>query len=207
MNMTEYNQVKDMTYLQYCDYLQGKYGIGHANYMTKSFNPNPKCKRTKEGLIAHHKAEDKMVMLSTKEVAEMFPYEWQLKENIVYCDYLEHLLLHVLICIYPSPDQEPIADVGIGGVINFIMPELNDLYSGWETKQPWRKNCHDLVINDKDVYLAIMKQFVKWVKAGRKADKTMLHRSYNEAYGIWDSKRNEMIYKELDKLWKRGLFG
>lgn len=207
MNMTEYNQVKDMTYLQYCDYLQGKYGIGLANYMTKSFNPNPKCKRTKEGLIAHHKAEDKMVMLSTKEVAEMFPYEWQLKENIVYCDYLEHLLLHVLICIYPSPDQEPIADVGIGGVINFIMPELNDLYSGWETKQPWRKNCHDLVINDKDVYLAIMKQFVKWVKAGRKADKTMLHRSYNEAYGIWDSKRNKMIYKELDKLWKRGLFG
>lgn len=58
MNMIEYLKVKDYTYSEYCDYLQSKYGIGLADYMTKSFNPNPKCKRTKEGLIAHHKEED-----------------------------------------------------------------------------------------------------------------------------------------------------
>lgn len=28
MHMDEYLKVKDMTYLQYCDYLQSKYGIG-----------------------------------------------------------------------------------------------------------------------------------------------------------------------------------
>ena len=70
--------------------------------MTKSFNPNQKCKRTKEGLFAHHKMEDRMVMLSEKLIAMMFPFEWQQKHNIVYCDYLEHLLLHVLICKFPS---------------------------------------------------------------------------------------------------------
>lgn len=48
MNMIEYLKVKDYTYSEYCDYLQSKYGIGLADYMTKSFNPNPKCKRTKE---------------------------------------------------------------------------------------------------------------------------------------------------------------
>jgi len=33
------------------------------------------------------------------------PYECQKKENIVYCDLLEHLLLHVLICYYPHPEK------------------------------------------------------------------------------------------------------
>ena len=63
MNMIEYLKVKDYTYSEYCGYLQSKYGIGLADYMTKSFNPNPKCKRTKEGLIAHHKKEASFVRL------------------------------------------------------------------------------------------------------------------------------------------------
>jgi hypothetical protein len=103
MNMAEFQQIKNMTYEQYCDYLQEKYGIGLADYMTKSYNVNTKCKRTKDGLVAHHKTEDKMIMLSTKEYAQMCPFEWQQKENIVYCDYLEHLLLHVLICKFITP--------------------------------------------------------------------------------------------------------
>lgn len=131
MKIAELQEVKNMTYMEYCDYLQGKYGVGRADYMTRAFNKNRKISRTSDGLIAHHKTEDKMILLSTKNVAEKCPYEWQLKENIVYCDYLEHLLLHVLICKHPSPVKHPLADVGIGGVINFIVPELNDLYSGW----------------------------------------------------------------------------
>ncbi len=106
MDMSEYQKVRNLTYLEYCDYLQDKYGIGLADYMTKSYNMNPKCKRTKEGLIAHHKKEDTMIMLSTKAFAQICPFEWQKKENIVYCDYLEHLLLHVLICKYPSNEKE-----------------------------------------------------------------------------------------------------
>lgn len=53
--MQEYESVKFMTYDEYCDYLQDKYGIGLADYMYKDFNKNPKCSRTKDGLIAHHK--------------------------------------------------------------------------------------------------------------------------------------------------------
>ncbi len=202
MNMNEFLKVKEMTYLEYCDYLQGKYGIGLANYMTKSYNKNSKCVRTAEGLLAHHKAEDKMIMLSTKAFAEMCPYEWQLKENIVYCDYLEHLLLHVLICKYPSPEKLPIADVGIGGVTNFIVPELNDLYSGWATKQAWRLNCHSLVKNDKDVYLDILKMFAEYVKSQRNFNADILHTSFNEEYGGWSRKQNEELYKEIDRIWK-----
>ena len=42
MNINEYQKVKNFTYLEYCDYLQEKYGIGIADYMTKSYNPNLK---------------------------------------------------------------------------------------------------------------------------------------------------------------------
>lgn len=200
MNMKEYLQVKDYTYLEYCNYLQKKYGIGLSDYMTKSWSKNPKVKRTKDGLIAHNKMEYKMIKLSTPEFAMMCPYEWQAKENIVYCDYLEHLLLHILICKYPSLDKIPSIDVGVGGVVNFLVPELNDLYSGWETNQAWRKVCHDKVVNDKDVYMALLKQFVENEKESSGFSIEVLFRSFNESYGTWDSKKNISLYNEISKL-------
>ena len=200
MNMSEYQKVKGFTYLEYCDYLQSKYGIGLADYMTKSYNPNPKCKRTKDGLVAHHKKEDTMIMLSKKAVAQMYPFEWQLKENIVYCDYLEHLLLHILICKYPSDDKVNFVDTGIGGVVNFIVPELNDLYSGWIPKQAWIQNCFNRVSSDKKVYLLILKQFIDIMKGNPNFKISDLYKSFNQPYGLWDNKKNERIYNEINSL-------
>ena len=200
MNMKEYLQVKDYTYLEYCDYLQKKYGIGLSDYMTKSWNKNPKCTRTKDGLLAHHKMENTMIMLSAKEVAMICPFKWQSKENIVYCDYLEHLLLHILICKYPSPSKIKGVDVGIGGVVNFLVPELNDLYSGRETSQKWRKTCHDKVANDKDVYMALLKQFVDNEKDRSDLNIEVLFSSFSESYGTWDSKKNTPLYREISNL-------
>lgn len=197
MQMAEYQQVKDFTYEEYCDYLQTKYGIGLADYMTKSYNANPKCKRTKDGLIAHHKKEDTMIMLSTKEIAMRCPFDWQKRENIVYCDYLEHLLLHVLICQYPSADKYDIADVGIGGVVNFIAPELNDVYSGWTTSQQWRNNCYEKIINDKAVYFEILRKFITIEKMNSSFSINMLCKSYNEPFGLWSNKKNEAIYDAI----------
>ena len=123
--------------------------------------------------------------------------QWQQKENIVYCDYLEHLLLHVLICKYPAKDKMPFADVGIGGVVNFIAPELNDLYSGWKTGQSWRQNCHNLVVNDKDVYLEILKQFVEIEKDNPEFRIEMLCRCYGEQFGSWSNEQNFDVYMDI----------
>ena len=68
--------------------------------MTKSWNKNPKCSRTKEGLYVHHKFEDHAIRLSKKDFAINHPFEWQLAKNLIYCDFLEHLLLHILIGIF-----------------------------------------------------------------------------------------------------------
>ena len=200
MRLAEYEKVKKLTYLEYCDYLQKKYGIGLSDYMTKSWNKNPKVARTKEGLIAHHKFEDHAILLADKEHAQQNPYEWQLAKNIVYCDYLEHLFLHILICENPSENQNKFEAVGIGGVINFIVPELNDLYSGWETGQEWRKNCHNLIINDKDVYLILLKRFKNSCKKYPFYTEECLFTSFNEKFGLWSKSKNQIIFDEIRNL-------
>ena len=200
MNMDEYLKVKDFTYLEYCDYLQAKYGIGLADYMTKSFYPNPKCKRTKEGLVAHHKKENTAILLCKREFAKQYPIEWQSKENIVYCDYLEHLLLHVLIYKYPSQEEGACISAGLGGLLAFIVPELNDVYSGWISDLQWQRNCHNRIIANKDVYLAILKQFMTIDKT---LDVEWLCKSYNKSNfngRFWDGAKNAPLYEEIKLL-------
>lgn len=200
MKLAEYEKVKNYTYLEYCDYLQSKYGIGLSDYMTKSWDKNPKVTRTKEGLIAHHKFEDHAIRLSKKEFAMRNPFEWQLAKNIVYCDYLEHLLLHILICEYPAKNHNIMEVVGIGGIINFIVPELNDIYSGWETSQPWRRNCHKLIINDKNVYLTLLKRFKTTCKNYPLYTKDCLCKSYNGDSFQWSDNKNKQLYNEIRSL-------
>ena len=200
MNKTEYEKVKNLTYLQYCDYLQKKYGIGLVPYFTKNWNKNGKVSRTKEGLVVHHKYEDHAIMLSNPRYAINNPYEWQLPENLVYCDYLEHLYLHILICEYPSKEHNKFEAVGIGGVINLIAPELNDLYSGWRTSESWRQSCHARVIDDKDVYLMLLKRFKTNCKNYPLYSETCLFTSLNERFGLWSKEKNADLFEEIDLL-------
>lgn len=200
MNLKEYEKIKNFNYLEYCDYLQNKYGIGLSDYMTSSWNKNSKVTRTNEGLLAHHKYEDHAIMLSNKEFAMQNPFEWQLAKNIVYCDYLEHLLLHILICENPSINKNEFEAVGIGGVINYIVPELNDFYSGWETGQKWRIVCHNKIKEDKDVYMILLKRFKNSCKNYPFYDDNCLYTSFNESFGLWSKKQNEKIFQEIKKL-------
>lgn len=200
MKLAEYEKIKDFTYLEYCDYLQEKYGIGLCDYMTQSWNKNSKVTRTKEGLLAHHKYEDHAIMLSNKEYAMKNPFEWQLAENIVYCDYLEHLLLHILICEYPAEEQNMFEAVGIGGIINFIVPELNDVYSGWQTGKEWQKNCHDLIKDDKDVYLTLLKRFKTSCRLYPHFKEDCLYTSFNERFGLWSKEQNQELFNEIELL-------
>ena len=199
MNLEEYKKVQNYNYVEYCDYLQGKYGVGLCDYMTKSWNKNKKISRTKDGLYAHHKYEDHAILLSNPEYAKKNPYEWQLRENIVYCDLLEHLFLHILICENPSKNKNENEKVGFGGVVNFIVPELNDVYSGWVSKQQWQLNCHDKIINDKNVYMELVKRFKELYDNNPFILKN-LYRSWNEQFGIWSSKNNEDLYEEIYEL-------
>jgi len=199
MNLSEYNHVKNYNYLEYCAYLQEKYGIGLCDYMRPSWTKNPKISRTKDGLYAHHKYENCAIMLSHPEYAKKNPYEWQKKENIVYCNLLEHLLLHILICENPSEDKNENEIVGLGGVVNYIVPELNDVYSGWVSKQVWQNNCHKVIINEKVVYMALLKRF-KELYGNNPFVVKNLYCSWNEQFGTWPSENNYELYEEIEQL-------
>jgi len=196
MTVQEYEKVKDYTYLEYCDYLQQKYGIGLCDYMSENWKKNGKVTRTKEGLYVHHKYEDHAIMLGNPEYAKKNPYEWQKKENLVYCNLLEHLLLHLLICEYPAEDKNKNEKVGMGGVVNFIVPELNDVYSGFVSKQLWQQNCHNAIINNKDTYLLLIKRYKDFHEDNPFIVKWLL-KSYNKSFGLWSDEKNATIYEEI----------
>lgn len=206
MNYAEYEKVKKLSYYEYCDYLQNKYGIGKANYFYPSWNKNKKVSRTSEGLIAHHKMETEACLLSTPSIARNFPYEWQKAENIVYCDYLEHLFLHILMSEINECQDEDMDDniPNIrypGGILEFLIPELNDVYSGWETKMQWRKNCYEKIIKDKNVYLALVKRFKLIIeKQEGFISEEQIYKSYNEQFGLWLSDKNKRLYEEMRKV-------
>lgn len=200
MKMSEYEKVKNLTYLEYCTYLQQKYGIGRSDYMYKSYNRNHHISRTKEGLVVHHKFEDHAIMLCNPIWASRNPFEWQLAKNMVYCDYLEHLFLHLLIVEHPAPDKNPLEAVGIGGICNFIVPELNDVYSGFETKQPWRRTCHALILPDKNVYFALLKRIKKSCDGTPCYQEELLYRSYNAPFHLWDTEKNQKIFQDIRAL-------
>lgn len=199
MNLQEYEKVKNFTYLEYCDYLQQKYGIGLCNYMSESWNKNSKVTRTKEGLYVHHKYEDHAIMLGNPEYAKKNPYEWQMKENLIYCDLLEHLLLHQLICEYPADNKNKNEQVGIGGIVNFIVPELNDVYSGWVSKKTWQQNCHNAIIKDKDVYLQLLKRYKDFHDDNPVIVRWLL-KSRNKQFGLWSDEKNAALYEEINML-------
>lgn len=201
MDILEYEKVRELNYLEYCDYLQNKYGIGLSDYMTPTWNRKKKVSRTNEGLLAHHKFEDHAIKLSTKEFAIKNPYEWQLAKNIIYCDYLEHLYLHILICESSvdnyTKETDALEMVGIGGILEFLVPELNGLYSGWKTSQAWRMKCHELVINDKNVYLTLLKRFKVTLEKYQLFTDSCLFSSYNDSFGLWSERQNFDLFKEI----------
>ena len=178
------------------DYLQQKYGIGLCDYMRPNWTKNTKVARTKDGLYVHHKYEDHAIMLGNPEFAKNNPYEWQKKENLIYCNLLEHLLLHQLICEYPSKNKNDMEKVGLGGIVNFIVPELNDVYSGWVSKQIWQQNCHRAIINNKDVYLLIIKRYKDFHGNNPFIIKCLL-KSYNKNFGAWSDEKNYSLYNEI----------
>lgn len=115
---------------------------------------------------------------------------------------MEHLFLHILIGEGVLSGQFEKTDeiVGIGGIVSYIVPELNDLYSGWETREIWRKNCHNQVKNDKEVYLLLLKRFKNSCDTYPTYSETCLFSCFNEMFGVWSKKQNKKIFDEIKLL-------
>lgn len=154
-----YESMLKMSYQDIVSALLKKYGSAKHNYFkdTACKAKNPLVTRTNEGLFCHHIDEDKAIMLCNDKFAANNPFEYQKADRLVYCNLLEHLLLHVKIAENPNPDANENELPGIGGAINFICKDLNDIYSGKEFADEWRKNVANKVKDNFDDYIIILR--------------------------------------------------
>ena len=154
-----YETMLKMSYQDIVSALLKKYGSAKHNYFkdTACKTKNPLVTRTNEGLFCHHIDEDKAIMLCNDKFAVNNPFEYQKADRLVYCNLLEHLLLHVKIAENPNSDANENELPGIGGAINFICKDLNDIYSGKEFADEWRKNVADKVKDNFDDYIIILR--------------------------------------------------
>lgn len=130
---------------------------------------------------------------------------------MVYCDYLEHLYLHALILKYPSKDKYPNTVLTLGGLFRFLIPALNDVYSGalkGTTGRAWEAKCINRIINDKDAYFAILSYIIEHYLRTGPFDSDLC--IYMEGMGLfgtrsldpnkWSLANNAKIFIEINDL-------
>ena len=191
------------TYDELVNYLLKKYGHAKYDYFVNencaSINQN--VRRTSEGLFCHHIDEDKAILLSDSSHAQKNPFSYQKANRLVYCNFLEHLLLHILIIEKPK-DINANADElqGVGGAVNFICKQLNDLYSGCILSQEWLNKAFSLVEDYYSIYISMLKKL--WVDISNDAILSFMYRKIDLARGgkknVYDKILND-LNKEIDK--------
>lgn len=165
MYKQEFKQLMKMSYSQLVDYLLYKYGPVKGNYFTNdSFvYQNKKIKRTSEGLFIHHIDEDKAIDISSKGHAQHAPKHFQNADRLVYCNFLEHLLMHIAITTeVDHVDKIPGNWVGYGG-LSLISRPLNDLFGGRPTSQEWLNKCFSIIKENFDEYIECLAR-IYWVE-------------------------------------------
>ena len=86
-----------------------------------------------------------------------------------------------------------------GGITAFIVPELNDAYSGFISNQAYRSNWYNSIIDDKDVYFALLKRLIYGFCVIADLHPNLLT-SHNAKYGTWKKENNAKIFEEIENL-------
>lgn len=153
-----YINLLNLTYQEAVQFLLEKHGEVVDNYYkeesyAKFLNGDikkitrGKYTKSKEGLYCHHILENEHENISNKEYITHFkyPYEYHLKENLVYCDLIEHLILHALIT------KETNGDRGFNGLIQFLIPTAEEWYiDGDEPRKIWMQLCRERAFLSKE---------------------------------------------------------
>lgn len=151
--MGDYKEYQDLLLKNYdeaVDFLLQKYGSAQDDYFKeKSYKRfmNKEIKsigkgnisRTSEGLYCHHIDENIMLKISDPAFVRQYniPFEYQKKERLVYCDLIEHSILHVLIA------KETSSKFGYFGLIAYLMPTIDFWYlREMIPYTEWEKNCY-----------------------------------------------------------------
>lgn len=197
MESTEIKNQLKMTYDELVDYLLKKYGPAQYDYFCNESckSKNSKVSRTNEGLYCHHIDENKAILLSNDKFAVNNPFEYQKANRLVYCNVLEHLILHIKIVEEPKNENANQMKIqGIGGAVCFICPQINDYFNGYEFKQQYLINIFSLIENNFNDYIDILEYFLDVV------EKNPIYKSIvtKERLSVgWDQQIVKRVYDQL----------
>lgn len=197
MDSTEIEKQLSMSYSDLVEYLLKKYGKVDGDYFVTETckSKNKKISRGSEGLVIHHIDEDKAIMLSNPRWAIANPFEYQKADRLVYCNIMEHLILHIKIVEEPRPMGANILEAqGVGGAVEFICPQLNDFYNGYEFKREVDKKKLEIVANNFDDYIKVLHYLLN--VAEKKPQYSFYITKENLAKG-WDGGIVSKVYNEL----------
>ena len=153
-----------MSYQELSTYLQRKYGLPSKPYFTNE-NCYTKSKinsRANEGLFIHHIKEDEEFNLSNEEVALINPFEYQLPYNLCYCNYIEHMLLHMKIVFNANSilsERNKYNALGIRGLLLYIVPQINVMYKGKVYKKTWKNKAFEVIRENEEDYKKLLVAF------------------------------------------------
>lgn len=148
----EYKNLLSLSYEDAVESLLQKYGPVIDDYFReKSYNrffngeiksiTKGKFTKTSEGLYCHHVFENKYYNLTNKDFCkeQNAPYEVHKKENLVYCDLIEHFILHILIT------KETNGKFGWPGVRTYLLDNLVEWYVVCVNipNKGWQQHCYE----------------------------------------------------------------
>ena len=132
--------------------LQNKYGPVKDDYFreksykrffsgkNKSITRGKYSRAKEDGLYCHHIAEDKYYNLGSPQFCKTYdvPFEVQKRENLVYCNLVEHFILHLLIM------KKTNGKFGTSGALLFLLPFIIDWYIDKKElpSTPWITSCY-----------------------------------------------------------------
>lgn len=148
----DYLVLLSKTYNEAVECLLKKYGSAEDDYYReKSYErflrgeiksiTKGKFSRSMEGLECHHILENKFLNMTNSSFIrdQNIPFKYHQKEYLVFCDVVEHAILHTLIA------KETSLEFGVPGYIVFLRPKIEDWYiqKVIPQKSKWHIVCYD----------------------------------------------------------------
>lgn len=166
MDRLELQKEKEMSYDELTKYLQNKYGIpNRAYFRTETCKSKSPITRGNEGLFIHHIKETEMDDLSQSNRAPNYPWEWQQPHNLCYCNYLEHLLLHIHINKKRCQENDWFVD---DGLVHHIIPAIQDFYKNHtvytDSKTQWRNVANNLIADNEEDFRDLIDFWLEEIK-------------------------------------------
>lgn len=203
-----YQSLLEYSYFQLVDYLLKKYGDVPYDYFTeesynkfkakkiKTLSVNRKITRSSEGLYVHHIDENIFTNLCKYQSIERnkVSFKHQKKERLVYCDIIEHMILHALIA------KE--TELGFLGTEIYILPQICHWYI-YEQKKNYSYGGDIDYINDKGkrnyLYYVYIKAFLPPTQCLEVINTVMLH-VYGEKRDLSEYKNNGFEQLQQNKI-------